>query len=187
MRKPTCERISGTPRREYALRMRTVPLSAIALLQALAAAPAAAETYKWVDARGVVNYSSTPPPAVAAKPQVIEERVSVIPPDPSIGPAAAALQVRLDRRAQFEEAEFARRQQYMLDAQMMQMNYTAAADAYAASTYYPYYGYGGWGYLTGGSRRWYPHATPYRALPKAGVAGRAHSRPVARGGRGAFR
>jgi hypothetical protein len=164
----------------------TLP-SASALLLLLAALPAGAETYKWVDAKGVVNYSSTPPPADAGKPRLIEERVSVIPPDPSLGPAAAALQVRLDRRAQYEEAEFARRQQYMLDAQMMQMNYAAAADAYAASAYYPYYGYGGWGYLAGGPQRGFRHATPYRVSPRAGAAGPAQFRAVARGGRSALR
>lgn len=169
------------------MRVSKVRPYAIALLFALAATPAAAETYKWVDARGVVNYSSTPPPSVAAKPQTIEERVSVIPADPAYAPAAAALEARLARRAQYEEADYARRQQYMLDAQMTQMNYAAAADAYAASSYYPSYGYGGWGYLTGGSRRWYPHATPYRGSTRFGAAGPGHSRPIARGGRGALR
>lgn len=159
---------------------------AIALLFALAATPAAAETYKWVDAKGVVNYSSTPPPSAAGKPQAIEERVSVIPADPAFAPAAAALEARLARRAQYEEADFARRQQYMLDAQMTQMSYAAAADAYAAAAYAPY-GYGGWGYLTGGSRRWYPNATSYRGSIRFGAAGPGHSRPIARGGRGALR
>jgi hypothetical protein len=134
----------------------------IALLLALAAAPAAAETYKWVDAKGVVNYSSTPPPASAAKPQMVAERVSVMPPDPTYAPAAAALEARLARRAQYEEADYALRQRYMLEAQLTQMNYAAAADAYAAAAYAPYYGYGGWGYM-GGARRFGPQVTPYRA------------------------
>jgi hypothetical protein len=145
--------------------MRQARATAIALLLALAAAPAIGETYKWVDAKGVVNYSSTPPAASAVRPQVVAERVSVIPPDPSLAPAAAALEARLMRRAQYEEAEFARRQQYMLEAQITQMNYATATDAY------PLYGYGGWGYAVG-ARRFGPKVVhygapirPYSSLP----------------------
>jgi hypothetical protein len=198
MRKRACELISGTPRREYALRMRTVPLSAIALLLALAAAPAAAETYKWVDAKGVVTYSDTPPPSTAAKPQVVAERVSVMPPDPMFTAAAAALEARLARRAQYEEADYALRQRYMLEAQLTQMNYAAAADAYAEAAYAAYYGYGGWGYV-GNARRFGPKVTHYRApirpynslpsysdLPSYG-APRAGARAGAPAGRGSFR
>lgn len=135
--------------------------SAIVLILAMAASPVLAETYKWVDAKGVVNYSSSPPPSAAMKPQVIEDRVSVIPPDPSIGPAIAAMQARAERRAQYEEADYLLRQRYMLEAQLTQMNYAAAADAYAAA-YAPYYGYGGWGYVSG-ARRFGPKVAPYRA------------------------
>jgi hypothetical protein len=133
------------------------------LILAMAAAPALAETYKWVDAKGVVTYSDTPPPSMAAKPQVVAERVSVMPPDPTFTAAAAALEARLARRAQYEEADYARRQQYMLEAQLTQMNYAAAADAYAEAAYAPYYGYGGWGYAGGAGRRGHrPHVSPYR-------------------------
>ena len=41
--------------------------------------PAAhAETYKWVDERGVVNYSNTPPPAAAKATQGIADRLSTV-------------------------------------------------------------------------------------------------------------
>src|SRR4051812_2643321 len=47
----------------------------------LAASPAfAGGTYKWVDAKGVVNYSNAPPPSAQAQP--VEERVSVYQTDP---------------------------------------------------------------------------------------------------------
>jgi len=56
----------------------------------LALAPAAqAETYKWVDERGVVNYSNTPPPAAAKAPQQIAERVSTYQADPALRTIAA--------------------------------------------------------------------------------------------------
>jgi hypothetical protein len=58
---------------------------ALRLLAALLAlAPAAqAETYKWVDERGVVNYSNTPPPAAAKAAQPVAERVSTYETDPA--------------------------------------------------------------------------------------------------------
>jgi Domain of unknown function (DUF4124) len=138
--------------------MAGIRLSAIALSLAMAASPVAAETYKWVDAKGVVTYSDSPPPLTAKKPQVVEERISVIPPDPAFGPAVEAMRARALQRAQYEEADFARRQQYMLEAQA---SYAAAGDGYPA--YYPYYGYGGWGYAVGGgARRFSPRVAHYR-------------------------
>jgi hypothetical protein len=55
----------------------------VALL-ALHAAAAAAQTYKWVDERGVVNYSNTPPPSLRDVVQPVEERVSTVPSDPQL-------------------------------------------------------------------------------------------------------
>lgn len=136
--------------------------SAIVLILAMAASPVLAGTYKWVDAKGVVTYSDSPPPSTATKPKVVEERISVMAPDPRFTSAAAALDARLARRAQYEEADYALRQRYMLEAQLTQMNYATAADAYAAAAYAPYYGYGGWGNV-GGARRFGPHVAHYRA------------------------
>lgn len=173
---------------------------AIVLILAMAASPALAETYKWVDAKGVVTYSDTPPPSMAAKPKVVEERISVIAPDPSLVPAVAAMQARAERRAQFEEADYLQRQRYMLEAQA---NYAATTcpygticDAgYAAPAYYPY-AYAGWGYLTGAGRRGHrPHVSPYRnywdypvypAAYRPG-AGAVHTRGATHSGRGSFR
>lgn len=59
-------------------------LRAALLVAALAAAmPAGAQTYKWVDERGGVTYSNTPPPADgrAKKVDAVAERVSVYTPD----------------------------------------------------------------------------------------------------------
>lgn len=56
----------------------------------LAIAPTAhAETYKWVDEKGVVNYSNTPPPAAAKAARPIAERVSTYETDPSLRSAIA--------------------------------------------------------------------------------------------------
>lgn len=55
-----------------------------------AALPATAQQmYKWVDERGVVSYSNSPPPSAgkAGKVDVVEERVSVYTPDPLISRA----------------------------------------------------------------------------------------------------
>ena len=60
------------------------------LAAALAALPAgtafSGELYKWVDERGVVNYSNQPPaePQAAGKVATVEDRVSVYSPDPAL-------------------------------------------------------------------------------------------------------
>lgn len=121
-------------------------LPAIILILAAAAPPALADTYKWVDEKGVVNYSNKPPPAAAAKQKVVEERVSVIAPDPSIGPAIAAMEARVARRAQYEEADFLQRQRYLLAAQASygdsSCSYGDCGMGYDDTVYYPY-GYPG--------------------------------------------
>ena len=91
--------------------MRRVLSFAILLCAAL---PAGADTYKWVDEKGVTNYSSTPPPG-AAKAQVIEERVSVVPTDPALGPAIAEMRVQAARRAEFVELAWLQRQRLMAE------------------------------------------------------------------------
>jgi hypothetical protein len=88
--------------------------AALAILLLLAAAPAAAQTWKWVDERGVVNYSNAPPPAAnAAKATPVEERVSIIPNDPYFLKLVAAAQERALRQAEYEEREFLQRQQIL--------------------------------------------------------------------------
>lgn len=169
---------------------------AIVLILAMAASPVLAETYKWVDAKGVVTYSDTPPPSAAAKPKLVEERISVMAPDPAFASAAAALDARLARRAQYEEADYLQRQRYMLEAQLTQVNYAAAADAYASAAYAPYYGYGGWGYVSGGRRPGHrPSVSPYRSYWDYPVypaayrpgGGAAHAGGAMRAGRGSGR
>jgi hypothetical protein len=75
----------------------------IALL--LVAALARAETYKWVDERGVTTYSNTPP---GAKAQVVGDRISVYTADPALN-----REVELYRRMDLAEAEWLQRQRLM--------------------------------------------------------------------------
>lgn len=53
-------------------------------LTLLLASAAHAETYKWVDEKGVVNYSNTPPPAAIKAAQTVAERVSTYETDPML-------------------------------------------------------------------------------------------------------
>jgi Domain of unknown function (DUF4124) len=79
-----------------------------------AAAPLGAQTYKWVDENGVVNYSNAPPPGAAgATANAVEDRVSTIPSDPSLGPAIAAMRAQEARRAELAEAEWLQRQRLL--------------------------------------------------------------------------
>lgn len=105
----------------------------LALMLLVLAAPLAhAQTYKWVDERGVVNYSNTPPPN-AAKAQPVEDRISVYASDPVIAQPGA-----VDRRLAALDAEWLQRQQLMA--------YAAAAapqapvyDDYRMGSYYAPY------------------------------------------------
>ncbi len=101
-----------------------------ALLMLAALAPLAqAQTYKWVDERGVVNYSNTPPPS-AAKAQPVEERISVYAADPSLPRATA-----VDQRLAALEAEWLQRQRLMAYAAAA----TPPAPVYDTGSYYgPY-------------------------------------------------
>ena len=91
--------------------------SAALLLAAVAAAfPAQAQMYKWIDERGQVTYSNTPPPNATRsnKLGIVEERVSVYSPDPQINRALSdeASEPRDSRatRRQREQAEAERRE-----------------------------------------------------------------------------
>jgi hypothetical protein len=53
-------------------------------LTLLMASVAHAETYKWVDERGVINYSNTPPPTAARSAQTVADRVSTYETDPML-------------------------------------------------------------------------------------------------------
>ena len=103
----------------------------------LLAAPAAhADTYKWVDERGVVNYSNTPPIAAAKAPQKLAERVSTVETDPSLkaytspSPYETMLQ-----------QEWLQRQRLMAESENIDRIYGAApADPYyTRASYYPGY------------------------------------------------
>ena len=84
---------------------------------AAAAGTLGAETYKWVDEKGVVNYSNAPPAnAAAAKAlKTVAERISVYQPDPNLGRLADVY-----RRLDLMEADYRQRQAYL-------PNYAAAA------------------------------------------------------------
>jgi hypothetical protein len=83
---------------------------AAALTLALAALPASAQVYKWVDEKGQVNYSNAPPPVVADKAEPVEEKISVMGMDPAV---RAAAERRFAEQARAEEADWQQRQQAM--------------------------------------------------------------------------
>jgi len=139
--------------------MRRVLSFAILLCAAL---PICAETYKWVDAKGVTNYSSTPPPG-AAKVQVIEERVSVVPADPSLGAAIAEMRVQAARRAEFEELAWLQRQRLMAEQPARVPAGDCPYRADCSQDYFPLV---------------YPYYPYYAYAPYRGVGG---ARPKARG------
>ena len=95
-----------------------------------------AETYKWVDERGVVNYSNTPPPAAARAAKPIAERVSTYEGD--------ARQVAYVPPSPYEvmlQQEWLQRQRLMAEQQNLQTIYdNAPVDPYTTYRYGSYPG-----------------------------------------------
>jgi hypothetical protein len=71
------------------MRVHAVTRLSIALFAILAATPGSAQLYKWVDERGVTNYSNQPPsdPKTAKNMRPVEDRLSVYSPDPALAQA----------------------------------------------------------------------------------------------------
>ena len=102
---------------------------ATAVIGLLAWAPARAETYKWVDERGVVNYSNSPAPGKGTR---VEDRLSTYQSPP--------LQAALASRA--PDYEWLQRQRIM--AQMAAAKPLPADCGYrvdCSDSYWPAYGY----------------------------------------------
>ena len=100
---------------------------ALALLIVVASPALWAETYKWVDAKGITNYSNAPPSnANSAKSlKTVEERISVYTPDPNLGRLAD-----IYRRLDLIEADYRMRQAYL-------PNYAAASLAATGGCTWP--------------------------------------------------
>jgi len=101
------------------------------IIALLCGAPLArADTYKWVDANGVVNYSNTPPPDVAKgmAPQTVPDRMSSYSVDPVV-----ANPVDVYRRLDADQQEWLQRQQ------LMAMQAAAAPAPARAADYMPAY------------------------------------------------
>ena len=98
----------------------------------LGAPLAHADTYKWVDANGVVNYSNAPPPESARgmAPQTVPDRVSSYAVEPMVyNPTDVYRRLEADRQ------EWLQRQQIMA----MQAAATPAPSAEYMPAYYPVY------------------------------------------------
>lgn len=160
-------------------------LPALLLSLAGAASQASQQTYKWVDAKGVVNYSNAPPAEAAARVKAVEERISIIGPDPSVSRAAAAMREREARRAEYEERDWRQRQSALLTQQQTSASAYCAFGpdcgvSYYPEIYYPYYSYPAYGHRLGGGRligrlgpRPAPHVHRGAALQSRGAAMRA--------------
>ena len=112
----------------------------ILLATFVAAAPLAqAETYKWVDERGVVNYSNAPPPDAAKSPvpaQTVPDRVSTYQTD-----RVTNQSIDVYRRLDADQQEWLQRQ-YLMAMQAQAAPQQTATDYYYAPAYYPAVGHG---------------------------------------------
>ncbi|HEX4927696.1 MAG TPA: DUF4124 domain-containing protein [Burkholderiales bacterium] len=126
---------------------------------AAAMAPLHAQVYKWVDAKGVTHYSDKPPAGQAAKPHVVEERVSIIASDPALSAAMADMRAQGARRAELAQAEWLQRQRLMLAAQSLaEASYDCPYRVDCDSPFGYRYGYGYFGYA-------YPPIVATRSFP----------------------
>ena len=118
-------------------------LRLLAVLILAAALPAQAQVYKWVDAKGQVNYSNAPPPSVAGAAQPVEEKLSVIGMDPAV---RAYAERSFANRAAADERDWQIRQRAM-SLQQASAPVSGYGDSTLSSDYAPYYGgyYGGYG------------------------------------------
>ena len=87
--------------------MRTVIQLLVFFAAIAATAPACAELYKWVDERGVTNYSNEPPPATATANKLtrVGNTISVYTPDESFMQAVQVWRERAIQRMSQPEAE----------------------------------------------------------------------------------
>ena len=117
-------------------------LRILAVVLLLVARPLCAETYKWVDEKGVTNYSSSPPASakLAEKTKVVEERLSIYTPDPGL---LRAIQVRPPMGAQmpYAPAGAYAPQQYAAATQAMYDDCVAQRRVDCNGASYPYGGY----------------------------------------------
>jgi hypothetical protein len=127
-----------------------IPIIPALLAALLVATPLEAQVYRWVDERGVTNYSGTPPPDAGAVEGlgVVEDRVSVYTPDAGLvqavedarrGAPYAARIAHLER-----ELEVERRARQALAAAPARVPYDPCADprapeCIAAHAVYPAY------------------------------------------------
>jgi len=128
------------------------------LLMLGSASASAAQLYKWVDERGVTNYSSQPPvdPKAAKNLGPVEGNLSVYSPDPALIRAVAAFQQE-NNRGLAARVDYLERQ---LEAERLARQYAApvmpvsapcqSGDCYGSyGTYYPA---GGGGFFPIGSK-----------------------------------
>lgn len=139
----------------------------IAALAMLASAPSsAAQLYKWVDERGVTNYSNQPPadPSTVKKMAPVEGNLSVYSPEPALTQAVAAFRQGSDRRLA-ERVDYLERQ---LEAERLARQYAAAAVAAPAPCPpgIDCYGTSG-GYYTGVGGGFFPVAPRHKRLARA--------------------
>ena len=114
------------------------PRLAAALILAAIALPARADTYKWVDEKGRVNYSNTPPPHAAGKAQPVEDKISVMGMDPGV---RAWADRHFADKARAEELDWQVRQQALAAQQYVQpASYSGSDYGYGYGYSSPYYG-----------------------------------------------
>jgi hypothetical protein len=135
----------------------------LAILLALGcAAPAVhAETFKWVDENGRINYSNNPPPSgkAAKAVQTVEDRISTYQADPALKRAAST------RRPDAADAEWLQRQRIMAMRAAIpdcQTRGDCGNDGYRRSVYIAYAAYPV--FLPAFPRRHAPRSRPARSF-----------------------
>jgi hypothetical protein len=145
----------------------------------LAARPLCAETYKWVDEKGVTNYSSSLPADVklAKKVQLVEERLSIYTPDPAL---IRTVQVRppVSAPIPYGPAGAYPRSQFPVAAQSMDDDCVAQRHVDCSGANYPYGAYGYFPYIVVFAAPRHVRRTPSSSGFRVRTASMASSFPV---------
>jgi len=168
-------------------------LVVIALALTLAVLPARADSYKWIDSKGQVNYSNAPPPSALELIQLVEDRISVIGEDSATRDAAARMEARLEQQRQYEAQDWLQRQRAMVlqrGTPTMDCGYGGyCGDGYASSyygspqflpAYYPPYAYRGRVFTAVVAHRMQPHPQPHMHTGMSRSHSGSHSRGSSR-------
>jgi hypothetical protein len=129
------------------MKLQAILTLTIVLAGALLSLPASAQVYRWVDARGVTNYSDSPPGLKSTSRVLkVEDNLSVYTPDKALTEAVAAFRQRINSSRDLDQARLdadllSQQRMQLAQANPCRYNYGDSNCNGTADAAYPYYPY----------------------------------------------